>query len=506
MFECSSIAAPHVADRSPTSPARRMTKAVAVVVLAISSLAASGGVLACSGSSPNWTSTIDYASLSSCVSQASAGDTINVSAGTATYASTINITKSLNIIGAGDTSSVINASNVIVFKARMASGAVRISGFGFTGSGGSTPLESAVVQLSGEGSGIFDSARLDHLRFTSVGGWSVYIGEWWDNPQHPKVLLDHIAGVNLTNSFMKIAGNNNTWKLDDQYGSNFAVYLEDSNLAWSGGGAVTDTEYGGRFVVRYNTITNGSVQMHDTGSTQGAKGNRIAEIYNNTFNCNSSQCPNLPAIGIRGGGSIIYGNVISSNYGMVAWPQIWRASVGAGFLGGMCNGAAVSACDTPHYYHCSGGDHRVCGYPNDSVCSGIGSCVVAATGQSSCPTGATFIARLDNVNGGNDPSGWPCRNQTGWGKESADGLTEQPSPVYWYANRNQNGSTVTPPNPQPTMFQENRDFCYHDPSTTCGARSGWTYAAYAYPHPWQAASGSTTSGKMPAPGNLHATP
>jgi len=447
---------------------------------------------ACTGSSPTWNSSLDYTSLNACVSAASSGDTINVASGSATYSSTINITKPLKIIGAGDTTSVINASGVVVFHIRLSSGAARIAGFGFTGSGGSTGLESSIIQVSGvENSTIFDSVRLDHLRFTSIGSWSIYVGEWWDIPAHPpKMLVDHITGVTLTNSFMKIAGNNNTWKLDDQYGTDFAVYLEDSTLAWTDNGAVTDTEYGVRFVVRYNTITNGSVQMHDTGSTQGAKGNRIAEIYNNVFNCTSGSCGSLPAMGLRGGGYIVYGNTISTNFGMTAWPQIWRQNVGAGFLGQMCNGTPISACDTPHYYHCSGGDHRACSFPGDSVCSGIGSCVITATSSASCPTGTSFIANLDRVNGGSDASGWPCRNQTGWGKESADGSTQSPSPVYWYNNVNQNGATITFPNPQPTVFQQDRDFCYHSPATTCGAKSAWTYTPYTYPHALQGTTGA----------------
>jgi hypothetical protein len=36
---------------------------------------------ACSGSSPIWNTTADYASVSSCLSKASPGDTINVDAG-----------------------------------------------------------------------------------------------------------------------------------------------------------------------------------------------------------------------------------------------------------------------------------------------------------------------------------------------------------------------------------------------------------------------------------------
>jgi len=58
----------------------------------------------CTGSSPTWTSTPDLSSLSTCVASASEGDTINVSAGSATWTGSSGITisgKGLKIQGAG---------------------------------------------------------------------------------------------------------------------------------------------------------------------------------------------------------------------------------------------------------------------------------------------------------------------------------------------------------------------------------------------------------------------
>ena len=456
---------------------------------------------ACTGASPTWSSTVDYSSLNTCVSKAASGDTINVAAGSATWTSGIKLTKSINIIGAGQTSSIINSSNAVVFQVRASSGDFRVSAFGFTGSGGSTGLHNSILQASGiENTGTFNSVRFDHLQFTSIGSWCILIGEWWDNNAgSPSVLVDHITGITLPNNFMEIEGYAGSWKQPDDYGTNKAVYLEDSNLAFGdGGAAVTDTEYGARIVIRNNTFLNGSIQMHDTGSTQGAKGNRIAEIYNNTMDCRGSGCTNMTPMGLRGGGYIVHDNTFTGKYYAAAWPQIWRGVVGAGFLGAMCGQNAVKTCDTPQYFHCSGGDHAACGYPGDSKCSGKGSCEVAAASQSDCPTGATYLSTVDNVNGGSDSTGYPCRNQTGWGMESADGKTEQPSPVYWYNNK-LNGQVANPAGAQPSYFQQNRDWCAHDPSTACGTKAGWTYTPYTYPHPLQTASGGGSALQSPTP-------
>ena len=62
---------------------------------------------ACTGSSPTWTSTPDYSSVSSCVSSASSGDTVIVSAGTATWNTTLNITKGIISTGAGIGNTII---------------------------------------------------------------------------------------------------------------------------------------------------------------------------------------------------------------------------------------------------------------------------------------------------------------------------------------------------------------------------------------------------------------
>jgi hypothetical protein len=423
----------------------------------------------------------------------------------------VTVTKGITIYGNGQDATVINANSTLLFSVTLTSADdFRIHDLGFTGTGGSDGLENSVlIRLGGvEGRTIWNSLRADHLKFTNIAVHAFTIGSWWDIPYHPKALFDNITFTsNRSSRLIKIAGNNSTWRETDQYGTDYAIFIEDSTFTWTGGanGDVMDTEHGARLVVRHNTITNGDIQMHDTGSTQGARGQRITEIYNNTLTCtDATNCGNMPGMGLRGGGYIVHDNTITGRYFAAAWPQVWRATVGSGYLGAACNGAALRACNTSTFYHCSGGDHAACSFPGDSACSGKGSCVIACTSNSDCPTGtdgtATCLTSIDNVDGGRDLSGYPCRDQTGWGQEySTGGRLQYPSPVYWYNNKDQNEKDLTIPSVA-SHFQQDRDYCYHSPATACGTKTGWTYTPYTYPHPLQAGAG------LQPPTNLRMVP
>lgn len=92
---------------------------------------------ACTGSSPEWTSTADYNSVRSCVVKARMGDTITIS-GNATWIKTLAVTKGLTFIGSGNPTI---ASSVSVFywkpspEAQAAGDKLIISGFTFDGNG-----------------------------------------------------------------------------------------------------------------------------------------------------------------------------------------------------------------------------------------------------------------------------------------------------------------------------------------------------------------------------------
>jgi len=349
--------------------------------------------------------------------------------------------------------------------------------------------------------GALEGVRLDHLRFTNIENHAVYIGLWDTITESPKVLFDHITYTsNLTTGFsrfIKIMGNNKTWRLPDNYGTDQFVFIEDSSFTWTGAAntnsGVTDTEHGVQMVVRYNTISGGGVQSHDTGSTPAAKGQRLTEIYQNTFSCPISGCGNIPAIGLRGGGWLVHNNTFNAGFWVNAYPQIYRATVGPGYLGQSCNGTPMPVCNTPTYYHCSAGDFRACGYPGDSICNGgNGSCVITAT-PTTCPVDFPYIPNID----GAGTSGYPCRHQTGWGGESEDGQVQSPSPVYWWDNVDGSAQPVHLSADISPWFLLNRDYCngntrWPQPSLYpqnagrwCGTRNDWGYYPYEYPHPLQ---------------------
>jgi hypothetical protein len=449
--------------------------------------------------------------VQSAVNTAVRGDSIylNCSSSPVTWSSAVVVkNKGLTIYGNGPTATVINASDTTLFAITLSNlDDFRIHDLGFTGTGGSYPggLESQYILLNGNTGGtIWKSFRADHLRFTDINTHAFTIDPWWQIPYHPKALFDHITlSSSRWSRLLKIAGNNLTWREPDQYGTDYAIFIEDSTFTWTNNanGDVTDTEHGVRLVVRNNTITGGDIQMHDTGSTPAARGQRVTEIYNNVIN--SAGSTQTAPMGLRGGGYLVYNNTLIG-YSMPAYPQIWRATVGSGYLGSTCNGTPVRACNTPTLMHCSGGAHAACAVDSDCTGTSSGSCVVACTGDSQCPIGtdgtATCLATLDNVDGGLDPSGYPCRDQTGTGQEySQGGRLQYPSPVYWWNNQDGFGRTLDLSYTS-SYFELNRDYCRHDPSTSCGLKPAWTYTGYTYPHPWQTqgSQGSAAS----APTNL----
>src|SRR5262249_51804204 len=132
---------------------------------------------ACTGSNPTWTSTPDQASVAQCIANAATGATVNVSAGSATWSSDINISKSITVAGAGIGNTVIAGRLNIVDALQNVN--VRITGFTFNlGSGNYMSIWSTQV------------FRVDHCQFTRTNhDWLIFVG---GNPNFDtEGLLDH---------------------------------------------------------------------------------------------------------------------------------------------------------------------------------------------------------------------------------------------------------------------------------------------------------------------------
>jgi hypothetical protein len=296
-------------------------------------LVASPAWAACAGASPTWTSTPDFASVQTCVTNALNGDTINVSAGSATWASTLTISKPIRLIGAGLAATHITnnqPANDLIRLLESTAGSIRVEGFDFIG-------------LTGPGANFYTI----RVFYGGATGKPVIINanNWADPMINDAIRIESVRGIVSNNVFASpstLGGgaclNNNAalrhylpspasgsptelsyqaWLTRSPYGMNDPngdqkVYFETNTLnnVFEG----VDTAFGASIVFRHNTVTNSGFVHHgaDTGSVSA----RASEIYNNTFIYDTTpRCAGLPAgnnsfIALRGGTSLIHDNII----------------------------------------------------------------------------------------------------------------------------------------------------------------------------------------------------
>jgi len=434
--------------------------------------------LGCSGSSPVWTTTPDQPSVQKCVTSASSGDTINISAGTPVeYVVPVTWSgKKLTIIGAGVGNTVLTGlGNIFVVNGISATNFLDISNITFQ----TDPSTSIFV--SGNG--------LLYLRGSTVGtfeqGFNFHnnkIDVICCNPPQVStrgLVPEGIYGIihhntlNTECSCQIISptgasgadGGFTAWQLPLTLGTTNAVYLE--NNIWNGavdGESVIDAYTGARMVIRGNQFNNSSVGFHGLDSG-GFRSPVSWEIYGNVFTNNipSSQFRSMT---IRGGTGIEWGNTFT---GTQAWYGstivLYRAWAGyAPNQWGFCDGTQWDLrTDTAPNPSCT------LGFLQAGPANGIGACGVPAG------TGARFSSvtpddlcrgaisgtctRFLDANGSH---GYPCRDQPGFKPNQIL------SPMYEWNNGNGGGFGVfdggggLPPNnvgiPLENWMAENREY------------------------------------------------
>jgi hypothetical protein len=312
----------------------------------------------------------------------------------------------------------------------------RITGFSFSDSGANDFV--GVISIKGNDV----RYRLDHLAFTNLSERA-----FWLEGNRSYGVIDHVNTVYTKHGqsvFVAEADYNSAWSRPMTYGTEQAVFIEDSFFDYSAvttESAVTDCERGGRYTFRHNTIV-GDSGITNHGLDSVMRSCLQMEIYNNSL---TSDLPgSYRAIYSRGGSAIIFNNTITGRF----YSPLGMTS------------------------------YRSCGY--------AGAVVRAGTG----PTAPNF-GTCDGTNpldGNTSPQstykGWPCKDQIGRGSNQTS------EPVYEWnntmngANTNiQVNNTWLPQctNPQPSdHIKEGRDYFTDTP------RPGYT--PYTYPHPM------TTSG------------
>ncbi len=362
------------------------------------------------------------------ITQANTGDTINITAGSGSVtwpggAVTIPANKPLKIMGPGRDNLTIILGGHYVFSIDPYVGtpllpAARISGFKFV-----SPYDTKRVAIHARGQGW----RIDHCAYegiesTTVSSTSEFVFASALNATIESTgLIDNNIIINgkILNggfgSFLKMSG---VWAAAPALGTGGTVYVEDNHISSNKAERklFMDTNYGGRYVFRYNTVVNGWTLAHSL-QADDSRGTRSWELYGNTFNITGP----IQGIGVHAGTGVIFNNNMAGTHsgGVLFGNERSNNSVGAA---GKCDGTS-------------------------------------------------------QWDGNLDATGWPCRDQIGTGTDVSlwSSRTTLPapaqtlSPAYAWGNFS-NGTPIHPVVDlnAPTHVKENRDYYRHD-TTNCAA-------------------------------------
>lgn len=280
----------------------------------------------CTGSSPTWTTTPDYASVSTCVTNASRNDNISVLAGSANWgSSTLSFSKGLHLIGAGVGSTVITGGQdpIINFQpdgtAIANSETLEIAGFTFD-CNNTCSLFLEIGGASSSATKAWKTLLVHHNKFQNASS-SGSNGAIYTLRGQLRGLIHHNT-FDRVNMVLRPIGNDDTADWTNSafysqwtnapgcYGCGDNLYFEDNTIQWSssytgsGNTGILQTDQGMRVVVRFNTWNINNLSQVETdfqdnhgfqnyyGSSNGQSGNHVVEYYDNTLTGSSASAAN----------------------------------------------------------------------------------------------------------------------------------------------------------------------------------------------------------------------
>jgi hypothetical protein len=256
------------------------------------------------------------------------GDVIAIPAGTASWDTTLTVSKAITIQGAGIGQTIIKDAlpgpsnlNSSCFDMNTEAGKFyRITGIEFQ-DGGTAGKTKGVLSVRG----ISHSIRIDHCKFTITHNRPIAVYDW------ALGVTDHCE-FHVTDGaihvFHSTWGNgtegDRSWSSPSTLGTADAWYLEDSTVQSinpADNVGILDAEGGARWVVRYCHLINAHQASH---GTEGGldRSTRQFEIYGNTFQNTTSRYAN--AIHNRGGSGVIWGNTVTGAFGKFATLNYYR--------------------------------------------------------------------------------------------------------------------------------------------------------------------------------------
>jgi hypothetical protein len=264
----------------------------------------------------------EYAAVKAAYDAASPGDTVAIPAGIATWNSTLTITKSIQLLGAGINATTIKlgaAIDTLITIAPRSDVPERVTGIYFALSH-PTGLSTAVyVNGPKDGSYSLTQFRFDHNKI-NLGKTQLWIGG------SVYGCIDHNQSINGDRGILLVGDSSHAWSRPIEAGTANAMFIEDNTFT-NDNNAPCDLNQaiyhqdGARSVTRHNTFdgtayTNGYTCFYDSHGNWGPnindyRGQPICEAYNNTFKC--YQAYNL--VTLRGGSNIWHDNTFTVLHG-----------------------------------------------------------------------------------------------------------------------------------------------------------------------------------------------
>ena len=279
-----------------------------------------------------------FQDVNAAVSKSNSGDIVIIPAGTATWNSTLMITKAITLKGGGiDNTKIINGgiNQLIRIKPQSQSEAgknIRITGIYFyypVTPVYSTGGERRFILVEGRQDGAYPltQLRIDHSKFEK-GFSQIFVDGWVYG------VIDHSEFLNANISVRLNGEGTLSWERPIQAGTSSALFIEDNNfvinndidtidinrnadsMIYQGAGARSVTRYNSfdatAFTPSYNALnpqfydSHGNQRYYEPNWSVGhQRGQPIIEIYNNKFNTYKATA-NL--FQIRGGSSLVFNN------------------------------------------------------------------------------------------------------------------------------------------------------------------------------------------------------
>lgn len=293
----------------------------------------------------NTAASVSFADVSAANALCNDGDTLLIPAGSGDWTQTLQVTKAITILGSGMTQTIItddvpqsgNVDSQSIFTLQTTSDQTkfwRVTNLQIAKGSRTTQGTKGAIRVRGSS----QQFRIDHIQFEKLNQTDIVTLDWpdgcidscfFDDDHNISILTQHSTWNNIG------AFGDSSWASPINLGSSNAVYIEANVFNCSSHDSVCDGSQGGRFVLRYNLITNNAITWHGTETGGRERGTRSYEIYFNTNVCTVSQ-PH--AIGImRSGSGVVWSNAFFGPFQNAIFPVEIRDAFTAPFWG-LANG------------------------------------------------------------------------------------------------------------------------------------------------------------------------